>query len=118
MTPEEMIEFLVERVGLEQEAATSEVRRYIGGGFGPLYQCAYLIGGLQLRALHAELVASGEMTNREFHDAVLRENTIPIELVRAALIGEELTRERRSRWRFAGEVQPSETDWGTTTDGG
>jgi len=59
-----------------------------------------MLGGLQLRALHRELVGSGKMTNRAFHDAVLRENSIPIEMVRADLTGQALARDFRSRWRF------------------
>ena len=100
MEPQEMIDFLVERVGHERDNATAEVRRFIGGDYGPLYQCAYMIGGVQLRALHAELVQSGRMGEREFHDAVLRLNSMPIEMVRAALLELPLTPEFRSGWRF------------------
>jgi len=99
-TPQEMIDFLVEEIGLEPDSATGEVRRYIKGDYGPLYQCAYLIGGLQLRALRQEIVESGAMTDREFHDAVLRQNRIPIEMIRASLTGAPLTRNYRSSWRF------------------
>jgi len=107
MQPQEMIDFLVERVGHEQAGATSEVRRYIGGDYGPLYQCAYMIGGLQLRALHEELVGGGRLTERQFHDAVLEQNGIPVELIRAALTGAQLTRGWKPGWRFAGEVAPA-----------
>ncbi len=100
MTPEEMIDFLVERVGHERDGATSEVRRYVGEAYGPLYQCAYLVGGWQLRALHGELVGSGQMTNRAFHDAVLRENSIPIEMIRLGLTAETPRRNWRPGWRF------------------
>ncbi|MFC1629427.1 DUF885 family protein [Gemmatimonadota bacterium] len=100
MTPEEMIDFLVEKVGHERDGATSEVRRYVGESYGPLYQCAYLVGGWQLRALHSEFVGSGQMTNREFHDTVLREGSIPIEMIRARLTSQRLTRDFSSEWRF------------------
>jgi len=99
-TPEECIDFLVERVGHEVKNATAEVRRSVQGGYGPLYQAAYMLGGLQFRALHRELVQSGQRTNRAFHDAILRENSIPVELVRAKLTNQELTRDTRSSWRF------------------
>ncbi len=59
--------------------------------YGPLYQAAYLLGGLQLHALHYELVDSGKMTDRDFDDAVLKENDIPIDMVRALLSGQSLT---------------------------
>ncbi len=102
MTTDEMIAFLVERVGHERLGATSEVRRYVGGDYGPLYQVAYMIGGLQLRALHEETVGRGRMTDREFHDVVLAHNAIPIELIRAGITGTSLDRESGSVWRFAG----------------
>jgi len=102
MTPQECIDLLVKKVGHELDNATAEVRRSFGGGYGPLYQCSYLLGGLQLRALHRELVDSGKMTNRAFHDAVLKENRIPIEMVRASLTKQKLTRDFVSSWKFYG----------------
>ena len=101
MQPAEMIDYLVERVGHERSAAEAEVRRWVQGGYGPLYQAAYLTGGLQLYALRRELVGGGGMAERAFHDAVLHQNSIPIELVRAALDEQvELTKEFKARWRF------------------
>ncbi len=105
MEIQEMIDFLVDKVGHEKDGATGEVRRYVAGSYGPLYQCAYLVGGLQLRALHRELVGSGRMTNREFHDAVLREGSIPVEMIRASLTGQELTSDFTSNWRFMEELR-------------
>jgi uncharacterized protein (DUF885 family) len=102
MTPQECIDLLVKKVGHELDNATAEVRRSFGGGYGPLYQCSYLLGGLQLRALHRELVESGKMTNRDFHDAVLKENRIPIEMIRADLTKQKLTRDYSSNWKFYG----------------
>ena len=55
-------------------------------------------------ALHDELVDSGKMTDKEFHDRVLQNNSIPIEMVRAALTGTELERDHRPGWLFYGEV--------------
>jgi uncharacterized protein (DUF885 family) len=100
MTAQEAVDFLVDRVGHERRNATAEVRRSFAGGYGPLYQAAYMLGGLQLRALHRELVGSGQMTERDFHDAVLRENAIPIELIRASLTSQRLTRDFATQWRF------------------
>jgi len=101
MTPQAMIDFLVDRVGHERQNATGEVRRFIGGDYSPLYQCGYMIGGLQLRALHREVVGAGTMTEREFNDAVLKCNTMPIELVRLSVLGLPLTREYEAQWKFA-----------------
>jgi uncharacterized protein (DUF885 family) len=100
MNPEEMVKFLVDRVGHEKLGATSEVRRFIAGDYSPLYQCAYMIGGLQLRALHKEIVGAGKMTQRQFHDAVLTYNAIPVELIRAGMLNLPLTRGTKPDWRF------------------
>lgn len=100
MTPQEAIDFLVKRVGHERDNATAEVRRSFDGSYGPLYQIAYLIGGLQIYNLHKELVKTGKMTNRAFNDAILKENRIPIELVRASLTKQKLTRDFQTSWRF------------------
>src|SRR5581483_10312397 len=62
MTAEQAIEFLVDRVGHERENAAGEVRRSFNGSYAPLYQAAYLLGGMQIYALHKELVDSGKMT--------------------------------------------------------
>ena len=63
-----------------------------------------MLGGLQLMALHDELVDSGKMTDRNFHDQILQNNSMPIEMVRAALTGMELERDYRPSWYFYGEV--------------
>ena len=100
MTPQEAVDFLVERVGHERANAEAEVRRSFNGTYPPLYQVAYMIGGLQFRALHRELVESGRMTNRQFHDAILQGGRMPVEMVRARLENRPLTRDYRAQWRF------------------
>jgi uncharacterized protein (DUF885 family) len=102
MTPQECIELLVEKVGHERDNATAEVRRSFAGSYSPLYQAAYLLGGLQIYSLHKELVGSGKMTSRTFHDQILRENRLPIEMVRALLTKQKLTRDYQSNWKFYG----------------
>ncbi len=99
-TPEQCIDFLVERVGHERENAAGEVRRSFNGSYGPLYQIAYMVGALQLRELHRELVVSGTLGAREFHDAILQGGNMPIEMVRARLANTPLERDFRTRWRF------------------
>ena len=101
MSPEECVSYLVERVGHEPSAAAAEVRRSIMGGYSPLYQAAYMLGGLQFRALHREWVQSGKMTNREFHDAVLHQHSMPVELLRNYLSDKPLTADTLPSWRFA-----------------
>lgn len=100
MTARECVDLLVDAVGHERDNALAEVRRSLGGAYDPLYQCAYLIGGLQVRALHRELVGSAGWTHRQFHDAFLRENCLPIALLRALLNNDPLPRDFRGDWRF------------------
>jgi hypothetical protein len=102
-TPQQCVQFLIDKVGFEPDNATAEVRRSFDGSVGPLYQSAYLIGGLQFRALHHELVDSGKMTNRKFHDRILHENSMPIELLRADMEGGKLTEDFTSGWKFYGD---------------
>jgi hypothetical protein len=78
-------------------------RRYaarFNGSYSPLYQAGYMLGALQLRALHAEVVGRGNMTDREFHDAILTGNQMPVELVRARLLGLPLSPDYVAMWRF------------------
>jgi hypothetical protein len=100
MTPQEAIDFLVERVGHERANAEAEVRRSFIGTYSPLYQAAYMLGGLQFRTLHRELVESKKMTDRQFHDTVLQNGRIPVEMVRALLTDAPLAREYKASWRF------------------
>jgi uncharacterized protein (DUF885 family) len=102
MTPQECIDLLVKGVGHEPDNATAEVRRSFAGQYGPLYQAAYMLGGLQFYALHRDLVKSGKMTNRDFHDAILKEGRIPVEMVRAILTRQKLTRDFKTGWKFYG----------------
>jgi hypothetical protein len=100
-TPEQCVDFLVDRVGHERASATGEVRRSFNGTFPPMYQAGYMLGALQLRGLHRELVSSGRMTNRQFHDAIMVGGPMPIELVRVRLEGGKPPRDFKPLWRFA-----------------
>lgn len=102
MTPQQCVDLLVDKVGHERENALGEVRRSLSGGYGPLYQAAYMLGGLQIMSLKHDLVDTGKMNIRDFHDAVLANGQIPIDLVRAELAKTPLGRETPSTWKFAG----------------
>jgi uncharacterized protein (DUF885 family) len=99
-TPEQCIDFLVNRVGHERFTATGEVRRSFEGNYSPLYQAAYMMGGLQIRV--RELVRGGRMTDKQFHDAILHGGRC-----RSADVGAAhraaLPRDYTARWRFAGD---------------
>jgi hypothetical protein len=83
MTSEQSINYLINEVGHEPDNAAAEVRRSFNGSYIPLYQCAYLLGGMQFRALRVEMVKSGKMTDKQYNDAILQESTIPVELLRS-----------------------------------
>lgn len=99
-TPQECVDLLVNKVGHERENALAEVRRSFSGDYGPLYQMAYMMGGLQFYQLHKDLVGTKKMTDRQFHDAILKEGSIPVEMVRAILVKQPLTRDFKTNWRF------------------
>jgi uncharacterized protein (DUF885 family) len=99
-TPRQCIDFLVDRVGHERANAEGEVRRSFTGNYGPLYQLAYMVGALQFYALKKELVDSSQMTYRQYHDAVMQENSMPVEMVRALLTNQSLQKDFRTTWRF------------------
>lgn len=107
MTPQECVDMLVNQVGHERANAEAEVRRSFDGSYPPLYQAAYMLGALQLRELHKELVGSGKMTNREFHDAAIRQGSIPIEMMKVALTKQKVSRDYASNWKFYGPVKPA-----------
>jgi uncharacterized protein (DUF885 family) len=100
MSPQEAVDFLVERVGHERDNAAAEVRRSFAGDYGPLYQIAYMMGGLQFYNLHREFVGGKKMTDREFHDRILKEGPIPVEMVRAILTRGRLTKDYTPNWKF------------------
>jgi uncharacterized protein (DUF885 family) len=99
-TPQQCIDFLVDKVGHERANATAEVRRSFMGGYGPLYQLAYMIGAKEFYAMRTELVASGKMKEKDFHDTILQSGPMPIEMLRALLINQTLTRDFKTKWRF------------------
>jgi uncharacterized protein (DUF885 family) len=103
-TPDQCIDFLVNRVGHERFTATGEVRRSFAGNYSPLYQVAYMMGGLQIRSLYKELVETQKMTRKQFHDAILKANSMPIEMLRALMTSQPLTREYRAHWKYYDDV--------------
>lgn len=46
-TGPQCVAYLIDRVGHERSAAEGEVRRSVGDAYPPLYQAAYMLGGLQ-----------------------------------------------------------------------
>jgi uncharacterized protein (DUF885 family) len=99
-TPQQCVDFLVSAVGHERDNASAEVRRSFNGSVPALYQSAYMLGALQFRALHTELVESKKMSDREFHDAILHEGQMPIEILRAILTKQKVGKDFQTSWKF------------------
>ncbi|MEX2363908.1 MAG: DUF885 family protein, partial [Balneolaceae bacterium] len=99
-TPQQSIDYLVDKVGHERANAEAEVRRSFEGNYGPLYQIAYMIGAMQFYSLRLQLVENGDMSEKDFHDAILKENSIPVAMVKALLARENLSENFSSDWEF------------------
>lgn len=100
MTPQQCIDLLVDKVGHERANAEAEVRRSFTGRYGPLYQIAYMIGGLEFYSLRKSLVDTGKMTEKQFHDTIMQNNTMPVEFVKAILTYQKLPKDFKTTWRF------------------
>ncbi|MNS14917.1 hypothetical protein D3C72_465450 [compost metagenome] len=100
MSPQQCIDLLVNEVGHEYANAEAEVRRSFASGDAPLYQVAYMTGGLQFYALRNELLAKG-WTEKQFHDRVLRENIMPVEMLRVLLEDQAVSEEYKTNWKFS-----------------
>jgi uncharacterized protein (DUF885 family) len=81
---DEAIDFLVEHTGFERPNAAAEVHRYT---HTPTYQLSYLLGKvLLLRLREDEKQRLGDRFSlRGFHDAMLREGSLPISFHRRLL---------------------------------
>jgi hypothetical protein len=44
------------------------------------------------------------MTNKQFHDEILRQGSMPIALLRLGLTKEKLTRDMSIDWKFYGDL--------------
>ncbi|MDF0717106.1 DUF885 family protein [Muricauda sp. 334s03] len=100
MTPQECIDLLVDEVGHEYANAEAEVRRSFTTNYPPLYQLAYMMGGLQFYALRNEMLDKG-WTEKQFHDRVMKEGRMPVELLRALLQDLPLNKNYRTKWKFS-----------------
>jgi hypothetical protein len=104
-SPQECIDYLVDKVGHEYANAEAEVRRSFEGNYGPLYQIAYMVGAMQFYSLRLELVESGQMTEKEFHDFILQNGSIPVAMVKALMTDQALTKDFKSNWKFGDYIE-------------
>lgn len=94
---------LVNRGGHERATAEGEVRRSLNGSYSPLYQAGYMLGALQWYSLRREVVVGGKIPEKQFHDAILHNNMMPIEFARAILTDQPLNANYKASWRFYGD---------------
>ena len=88
LTPEEATDFLVEHTGFETANARAEVRRYT---YTPGYQLSYLLGKLLILGLREDEKRrrGSAFSLRDFHDALLRNGSLPVSFHRRLLLGED-----------------------------
>ena len=67
-----------------------------------LSRVAYRVEGLQFRVLHRDLVQTGTMTDRAFHDAVLKLGWMPVEMADASVAGPPFMRDYTGQCKFYG----------------
>lgn len=101
-SPEQCADFLVDEVGHERANVESELNWPLSRDSKafPLYQVSYYIGGLQFYALQREVLKAGRMTEKTFHDAVLKLNAMPVEMIRAILMEKPLEANYQTQWKF------------------
>ncbi|CAI6099205.1 unnamed protein product [Clonostachys chloroleuca] len=100
MTAQEAVDLLVDRINHERSNAEGEVRRSVEGSYPPLYQAGYMLGALQLWKLRELVVDTGDLTQKEYHDAILKMAMLPVEMVKALIMGDELRPDFKTKWKF------------------
>jgi uncharacterized protein (DUF885 family) len=55
---------------------------------------------LEIYALRKEMVDSGKMPEKTFHDLILTQNAMPIEILRAKVTGKPLAKDHKASWKF------------------
>jgi uncharacterized protein (DUF885 family) len=79
-TREQAIAYMREKTGMGEKEVKSEIERYI---VAPGQACAYKIGMLKIRELRerAQKELGDKFDQREFHDAVLKNGALPLEIL-------------------------------------
>ena len=79
-TREQAIAYMREKTGMGEKEVKSEIERYI---VAPGQACAYKIGMLKIQELRdrAQKELGEKFDQREFHDAVLRNGALPLEIL-------------------------------------
>ena len=79
-TREQAIAYMLEHTGMGEKEVTAEIERYI---VAPGQACAYKVGMLKIRELRtrAETELGARFDQREFHDVVLKNGALPLEIL-------------------------------------
>jgi hypothetical protein len=79
-TREQAIAYMREKTGMGEKEVKSEIERYI---VAPGQACAYKIGMLKIQELRvrAQKELGEKFDQREFHDAVLKNGALPLEIL-------------------------------------
>jgi uncharacterized protein (DUF885 family) len=93
-TREQAIAYMREKTGLGEKEVTSEIERYI---VSPGQACAYKIGMLKIQELRAKAQKElgQKFDQREFHEAVLKNGALPLEILEEQV--NEYIRDRAKR---------------------
>ena len=54
----------------------------------------------QIACLSVLWVAGGKMTLKQYHDAILHENSMPVEMLRVLLSNKSINRDYKPEWKF------------------
>jgi len=79
-TREQAIAYMREKTGMTEKEVTAEIERYI---VMPGQACAYKVGMLKIQELRAraEKELGAKFDQREFHDVVLKNGSLPLEIL-------------------------------------
>jgi uncharacterized protein (DUF885 family) len=79
-TREQAIAYMLEKTGMGEKDVTAEVERYI---VDPGQACAYKVGMLKIQELRerTQRELGNKFDQREFHDAVLKNGALPLEIL-------------------------------------
>lgn len=91
-TRAQAIDYMIRKTGMPEPAVVTEVERYI---VAPGQACAYTVGLLKLLELRerARMALGADFNLRAFHDVVLRDGALPLELLEQR-VNDWIARER------------------------
>ncbi len=78
---DEAVEFLVDKVGLEERAAEAEVKRYTQN---PAYQLSYLLGKHMIMEIREDVKNryGDDFSEKGFHDTILYSGSVPLKFLK------------------------------------